>query len=132
MPVKTSRVCVIFWLKLMTKIVPGKHSDPLFQYPITQKGQATQVMVPVTYYQLRAFLKKKIELIGEDPQKYTLHGLRRAGATHALDSGLTNEDIKLMGDWASDAYMAYLEMNVDRRVDSMVKFVQHANDLSKV
>ena len=29
-----------------------------------------------------------------------------------------------MGDWASDAYLEYIDLTLDRRVTNMVKFVE--------
>ena len=121
------RVCPIFWVRVMLNLVPGDPEDPLFQYMQMERGR--MVMVPVTYYQLRKFLLEKIQLLGLDTTKYGLHGLRRAGATHALESGLASEDIRLMGGWASDAYMTYIDLNTDRRVDNMVKFVAKVDEM---
>ena len=58
----------------------------------------------------------------QGPERFTLHFLRRRGTSHALNAGLTGEDLKLMVDWASDAYPHYLDIVLDRRVKNMVMF----------
>lgn len=62
---------------------------------------------------------------GRSLDRYTLHGLRRGGTCHALESGLVGEDLKIMGDWASNAYMTYIDQTVQRRVTNMVQFVEN-------
>ena len=55
----------------------------------------------LTYKQLCKLLKKWVAATGRDPERYTPHCLRGGGATHALNAGITGEEIKLMGDWAT-------------------------------
>lgn len=118
-PAKDIRVCPLFWLKLMFKKVKAKPGEPLLSVP-----QGTGV-VPVTYDQLGKQLKHWVERTGRNPEGYTLHGLRRGGASWALESGIVGEDLKLMGDWATDTYMKYLDSTFQRRVKNMVQFMSN-------
>lgn len=93
--------------------------DPLFCLPA--QGQA---VVPLTYNQLGERLKELVSATGRSPYRHTLHGLRRGGTCHALECGLVGEDLKIMGDWATDAYMTYIDQTVQRRVNNMVQFMQ--------
>lgn len=61
--------------------------------------------------------------MGVASDRYTLHGLRRGGACHALQVRLVGEDLKILGDWASEAYMRYLDLSLQRRVHNMVRFM---------
>lgn len=117
-PARDKRVCPVYWLKYMLSTIRAGPQDPLFGIPT---GQAQ--VVPLTYDQLGKKLKKLVALTNRDSQRFTLHGLRKGGACHALESGLVGEDIKIMGDWATEAYMTYLDQTVQRRVHNMVQFM---------
>ena len=39
--------------------------------------------------------------------------------------------IKLLGDWASDAYKRYIDISMDKRYDTMKAFVDALNKLCK-
>lgn len=118
-PARDMAICPVYWLKLMLKYVKAKPTDPLFAVPTAQGA------VPLTYDQLAKQLKIWVEMTGRSSDGYTLHGLRRGGASFALESGLVGEDIKIMGDWASLAYMTYLDQSVQRRILNMVKFMDN-------
>ena len=111
---KIQRDCAIFWVQHMLARVPGAPQDLLFSIP--KRG----ANVPLTYEQLRKMLKKWVEDMGR--QSDIQHTVRR-GTTHALRSGITGEEIRLTGDWASNAYLRYLDINLDRRVQNMVQFM---------
>lgn len=119
LPAKDKSLCPVFWVKLMFKKVRLNGDKPLFSL-YEEKGEGT---VPLTYDQLGSKLKYWVEKTGTSSQRYTLHGLRKGGACHALEVGLVGEDLKILGDWASEAYMRYLDLSLQRRVDNMVKFM---------
>lgn len=119
-PSRDRRICPVFWLGLMLTKVKAAPEDPLFALPQGRKG-----LLPLTYDRLGARLKELVEATGRSSEGYTLHGLRRGGTSHALESGLVGEDLRIMGDWATDAYMAYIDQTVQRRVQNMVQFMQH-------
>ena len=123
---KNVKVCPIFWLTYIRMKFSPNSSDPLFSYPEAGK------MVPLTYPVLSRLLKEWVTLAGLDTtegESFTLHGLRRGGANHALTVGLASEDIMLMGDWASMAYLEYIDLSMERRVMNMVQFMDHVDDL---
>ena len=83
-------ICPVFWLRQhlqKTAIAPGA---PLFSYT---KTKSRRVVVPLTYRQLAHFLKKWTQQC-QFAGKFTLHSLRRIGATWALHQGLAPELIK--------------------------------------
>ena len=105
------------WTKFLLSNSLGGDDQPLISYP---KGGR---MVPITYDVLSRRLKGWVKACGLNPEEFSLHGLRRGGANHALSVGICGEDLRLMGDWASDAYLEYIDLTLDRRVTNMVKFV---------
>lgn len=119
LPAKDIRICPVFWLKLMLAKVMANSDQPLFS--INKVGGGTEAL---TYDQLSKKLKHWVKKLGIPADRYTLHGLRRGGACHALEVGLIGEDLKILGDWATDAYMRYLDMSLQRRVDNMVQFMK--------
>ena len=42
---------------------------------------------------------------------------------HAIMAGILSEDVKMMGDWKSLAYLEYIDLTLERRVTNMVKFM---------
>ena len=56
-----------------------------------------------------------------------LHGLQHGGTNQALTAGICGEDLHLMGDWRSDAYMEYIDLTMDRRLSNMVRFVDESD-----
>lgn len=117
LPAKDKRICPVLWLSLMLSKVRAGPKEPLFAIP------GKNGVVPLTYDQLSKWLKETVTKTGTAPEGYTLHGLRKGGACHALESGLVGEDIQLMGDWATMTYMTYLDQTLTRRVNNMVQFM---------
>ena len=84
--------------------------------------------MPITYEVLANHYKGWVERTGRDSQDHTLHGLRRGGTNHALTIGLCGEDIQLMGGWASQAYLQYIDLTVERRITN-VKFIDEMDNM---
>ena len=120
-PANHQVVCCEAWTKYLLWQNRKFQQGPLIGYP---KGED---LVPITYRLLARQLKSWISMTGRQPDDYTLHGLRRGGANHALSTGICGEDLKLMGDWASDAYLEYIDLTLERRVTNMVKFVDEVD-----
>jgi hypothetical protein len=66
---------------------------------------------PLTYAVFLEKLKATLRQAGVNPDAYAGHSLRRGGATWALSIGIPVPAIKAMGDWKSDAYLAYCEFS---------------------
>mmetsp|Transcript_57446 Transcript_57446/g.181875 ORF Transcript_57446/g.181875 Transcript_57446/m.181875 type:complete len:99 (+) Transcript_57446:3605-3901(+) len=80
------------------------------------------------YQQLVTFIKSSLRQLNIDPDCYSSHSLRRGGAMFAFLAGVSPELIKLHGDWASDAYQAYLMMPPAARVHvtaAMLSAISH-------
>jgi hypothetical protein len=52
--------------------------------------------------------KAMIEAVHLDPSMYSLHSLRRGGATAAYIAGMDMLHVKRHGNWASSAFWGYI------------------------
>ena len=105
--IPNSILCPVHAYIHMCKLVPGRGEWPLF---LTKEGR---YLVPITYSQLHAGLKKLVAATGREPSLYSSHSFRRAGASWALRARVPSELIQLHGDWRSDAYKAYLKFSLE-------------------
>ena len=119
MPSTDKSVCRISNLLRYFALVSAKPSDPCFCYR-NHRCQLKALM----YEQLGSQLKDWVKELGEDQNKYSLHGLRRGRTSHAFDMGIKPEYIKMMGDWASTCFYRYLDITLDQRLKATVKFVK--------
>ena len=69
-----------------------------------------------------SMLRSQLTRLGYNPGLYSGHSFRRGAASWALKNGLPGETIKILGDWKSDAYLAYLVLDHQAKLDSMIKF----------
>ena len=121
LPAGNKSICPVLWMHYMFEQIPGEPGDPAFLIPHKDQKLA------LSANQLVARLKKWLTLIGENPEGYALHSLRRGGATFALQCNIQGEMIKLLGDWASDAWRRYCDISMDQRFDTMEAFVEGLN-----
>ena len=121
LPADNKAICPVYWVYRMLAENPGEASDPLFLIN-TPLGKLC-----LSANQLILRLRKWLKLIGEEESSYTLHSLRRGGATFAYQSNMEGHMIKLLGDWASDCYKRYIDISIDQRFDSMKTFVEALN-----
>lgn len=120
-PSAVKQVCPVYWVKYMCSLVTAGPNDPLFSLPTGSGNKA------LTYDRLRGLLAEWVGAAGLQVGDYSLHGLRRGGASWGLQSGITGPEIQIMGDWASMAYLRYLDTDFEGRVKSMVRFVEEVN-----
>lgn len=67
---------------------------------------------PVTSYQFNNILKKVLVFSGVGTTFYKSHSFRIGGATYLHSIGKTDEEIKLLGRWKSNAYKNYIRLNI--------------------
>jgi hypothetical protein len=82
---------------------------PLFNF--IEKGA-------VRFYSHAAFvsrLKCGLSQCGMDPKRISFHSLRRGGATLSFSAGVPADQIKVRGDWVSDAYQKYIVLDLDSK-----------------
>lgn len=87
-------------------------NEPLFGFYTN-----TSCWMPMDYDIFTAIFKDKLRDIGINPSAYAGHSFRRGGATFAFaHAGLSTTAIKAMGDWASNAFLLYCEVQERERV----------------
>jgi hypothetical protein len=64
-----------------------------------------------------AKLKRGILQCGLDATRISCHSLRRGGATLSFSAGVPSEQIKVRGDWVSDAYQKYVVLDAASKVN---------------
>jgi hypothetical protein len=64
-------------------------------------------------------LKAGLLRTGNKASEISCHSFRRGGATLAFSLGMSATDIKLRGDWASNAYEKYLVVSSESLVNSV-------------
>jgi hypothetical protein len=101
--------------------VKGHPADPLAAYqqliasvptqsakqPLLSYNSSSRVAL-VTTYMLATSLKEFLGILGYDTGLYSLHSLRRGGATVSYSQGVDQLDIKRHGNWSSDCFWDYI------------------------
>ena len=105
----------------MVNTIPTGSTDPAFT--IYYKGNKAALSANQLLNRLRKWLK----IIKEPEEKYSLHSLRRGGATFAFQSNMEHEVIRILGNWTSEACRRYCDVSMDKRFDSMQAFVEALN-----
>jgi hypothetical protein len=111
-PIPGSPICPVLWLSKMLLLNRPEPNAPLFSF----KGGK-----PLAYSSFNNFLKKRLCAIGVDARGYSTHSLRRGGATYAAKCGVSDAEIKLLGDWKSNCYQVYLACPFEQRLASALK-----------
>ena len=124
LPVQNKCICPVIWVHFMMQLVPAGPEDAAFT--IYEEGQKQALSAN----QLIARIRKWLKLIKENEEDYSLHSLRRGGATFAHQCNIEAEMIKRLGNWASDAYKRYIDVSMDDRYDSMKAFVEGLNKIT--
>ena len=68
--------------------------------------------------------KKLAEKAGYNPRIYSGHSFRRGSGTRAFNLGCDTDLIKWQGDWVSDAWEAYIELDNSLRLKVPTALVQ--------
>ena len=98
---------VYHYSKLVSKnVVPGHF--PAFSFYENDKLNC------VTHQSFTKYLKLLLRMIGLDPETWTGHSFRRGGASLLYRLGLDPVTIQACGDWKTDTFLNYLEVNFER------------------
>ena len=68
------------------------------------------------YESYSEMLKYVAGMAGLDPVDYSSHSLRRGGTSYLRSVGASIEELKLRGDWKSDAVMLYIQQPLEQRI----------------
>ncbi|KAK3257901.1 hypothetical protein CYMTET_33022, partial [Cymbomonas tetramitiformis] len=123
-----SRLCPVEALRRLMLATEGLPEEaPLFQVEGRGKRGA---LVPMAHAALVAGLKSLAVQVGLDPARYAGHSLRRGGATAAMRLNVEKLYIKLQGDWKSDCWERYCELDDEQRLILPAAFAEAAKELS--
>ena len=105
-------LCAVFWtLQHMRDFPEQMGSSNLFRLHV--KGKT----VNMSYSRLLDYVKLLLRKSGLESEGVGLHSLRRAGSSFMHSIGLSLEDIRQAGDWASMAALVYLAKPISSRID---------------
>ena len=102
-----TELCAVYWTKRHFGEIPAPPSSPAF---LLAPG------VPLDYNAYTDMLKYSASKSGLDPQDYSSHSLRRGGTSYLRSVGATIEELKIRGDWKSDAVMLYIQQPLEDRI----------------
>jgi len=111
-------LCPVSAFKAMVQAVPAPKSGPAFVLP-TNSG-----LQPVSYRVFQKFFRSCLVGVGLQADEFSSHSFRRGGASWAFRVQIPGELIKVQGDWASSAYLIYLDMSVDQRLQVAQRMLQ--------
>ena len=101
------RICLVRVLDRYFERVQVKDNDPCFSYH-NEKGK----LKALTYKQLNEQMKEWARKVGYEGS-FTTHALRRGGIRHGIKSGISPDYLRIMGDWSSDSFLKYVDLDVD-------------------
>ncbi|KAK3274605.1 hypothetical protein CYMTET_17219 [Cymbomonas tetramitiformis] len=110
-----SLLCVVTCVQKLLMLTTDRAGDSsLF---VTEKvvGRKVQV-IPLTHTGLVAGIKRLAEAVRLRPEAYAGHSLWRGGATAAKKLEVLGMYIKAQGDWKSDCFERYCELDPDQRL----------------
>ena len=111
----------------VTPLVPGNivALDPVFHYQKLVSENVVPSTCPaftyvdngvkcVTHKSFTDFLKVLLSKIGLNPKDWSGHSFRRGGASLLYRLGIDPLTIQACGDWSTDTFLRYIEVNIDR------------------
>lgn len=108
-------LCAVNWTELHFSSTPAPQSGLFVK-------QHKDGYVPLLYCDVLQFLQKLVTFIGLDPHDAGLHSLRRSGASYLNSIGVPLPDIKMIGNWKSNAVFEYIKSS-DARMMSIQQLV---------
>ncbi len=97
--VADTSIDAVHTFKSMKEQIKAPPDAPLFTLP-----EGKQLTLP----QLRKVFKALLRRTGNNAKTFSLHSLRRGGATTSFEYGAKELDIKRQGSWASTCYTSYI------------------------
>ena len=111
-------ICPVRWMMYMVNTIPAKSHHNLLSY-VNKYGN----LVPITYRDLMTQMRAWLKLVGvKDVKSFSSHSLRRGSTTRAFKKGLPERTIMEMGDWSSDCYKRYIDLDLNTRMHTWLKF----------
>ena len=111
-----SDLCPFYWFNCMAKQIPALPNAAAFSYP--REGK----LIPLTYRDVQMQLRDWLTMAGYSGATFSMHGLRCGTTTTAFEVGVPGFSIKILGDWASSAYLRYIDITLDSRMKAWKLF----------
>ena len=111
-------ICPLRWLSSMIQLIPGRPHEPLF---LVMSGKSNQF--PITSGQINRLLKKWTDKAMLEDTNFSSHCMCRGGLNWAHDAQISGENLQIMGGWSSQAYLRYLDIDYDRRIQGVRKMM---------
>ena len=114
MPATNDSICPWKSLKALIEQYPAPAHAPLFS------RQSQYGYINGQYFTRNWFIEELRKLLthaGINPMSYNGHSFRRGAAHSAAAAGMSNDDIKTLGRWKSDAYKLYTGQDNARRLN---------------
>lgn len=104
-----SPLCPVSAYKLMCSLVPAPPEAPAFIGNV-------ETGLPITYSAFQSRFRHLLQRAKYEPSQFSTHSFRRGAATWAFKQGVPEHLIKMYGDWSSDAYRRYLNVDVEQKL----------------
>jgi hypothetical protein len=113
LPATHNAICPKAALTKLFKTYPAFPNSPLFTRT-HQFGYQQNIMFTRAWFveNVRTYLSK----CGINPKQYNSHSFRRGAAHSATAAGIPENEIQVLGRWASDSYKLYTGANNVRRL----------------
>lgn len=125
--IPSSTLCPVAAYSRMVRLIPAEKHQPAFLLP-----QPNGTLAPLTQGQLATRFQELISAVGLNTKLYSLHSLRRGGATFARLAGVSTDLIKMHGDWKSNCYELYIKIPLSQRLSltqDMAKLIRSNHNL---
>ncbi|RXN38248.1 proline and serine-rich 1-like protein [Labeo rohita] len=113
------RSCPIYIFRLNSFISPF---EPISEYVLSRYANSSSPQEPLfltengkmaTRLWFNKHFLKVLSTSGISPEHYSLHSFRIGAATSAASAGISDETIRVMGRWSSEAYRLYIHNNLN-------------------
>ena len=111
-------ICPVHWTWILVNTVQASAQDPIFCY--NRKGK----FMVLTYPRLTHWFKKWLHEAGVPNKGFSLHSFRRGGVSFLHKANIPGQIIKILGNWASEAYLRYVDVTLGKRVEAACQFAR--------
>lgn len=114
-----SILCPVTAFSHMVQLIPAPPLTPAFVVPFSGSFR------PITYHFYQTIIRSCVSALGLEPSKFSSHSFRRGGASFAFSIGIPGELIQSQGDWKSEAYKLYLNLDENQRLVVARRMASH-------
>ena len=119
---KNKVLCPVYWTWRLIKTIPASKLDPVFCYH--RRGR----YMVLTYPRLTYWFKCWLTQAGISANRYSLHSCYHGGMMFLHNCNMSSQILKILGNWASEAYLRYIDVTLGKCVEAMCTFSKLLND----